>query len=369
MVYQRTGRKTYSYDFWIAGQRLSGDTGKTNKREAEQVEAQIRREAKAQVEAAPIGPRMTFGAAAAAYMRQVGEHHVNALTDLADLERLEQYIGTSTLLADIDNELVARVIARRRGDFRQVGQVKNRTARVSNATVNRTCTEQLRKVLRRAETIWNVKVSKINWRQHMLPEPKERIREASVGEENAIRAKLSPGYDVAHDFALISGCRRIEIIRLCWHDVDFFSRQFTVLGKNGHPRTIPMSNKLYEMLWAQKDHHLEKVFTYEARRTNKKQGLVKGKRYPLTYEGFKVAARRAVKRAGVKNFRFHDTRHTAATRALRKSNLKVVQQLLGHADIATTVKYTHAMTEDVRAALEAASPTERPTGTRRKGAK
>ncbi|TIN66413.1 MAG: site-specific integrase, partial [Mesorhizobium sp.] len=64
---------------------------------------------------------------------------------------------------------------------------------------------------------------------------------------------------------------------------------------------------------------------------------------------------------GVKNFHFHDTRHTAATRVLRKSNLKVVQQLLGHEDIKTTTKYAHAMMDDVLNALEAASPTKSPT--------
>ena len=123
------------------------------------------------------------------------------------------------------------------------------------------------------------------------------------------------------------------------------------------------------MLWAEKDRHPEKVFTYVARRTNQKQGLIKGERYPLSYEGFKIAARRAVQTSGAKNFRFHDTRHTAATRTLRKSNLKVVQQLLGHANIQTTVKYAHAMNEDIRAALDAAGPTKRPTKAKTKRVK
>jgi integrase len=60
----------------------------------------------------------------------------------------------------------------------------------------------------------------------------------------------------------------------------------------------------------------------------------------------KTAWRRYKKHAGVENFRFHDTRHTAATRTLRACNLKVVQELLGREDIATTAKYAHAMIED-----------------------
>lgn len=99
-----------------------------------------------------------------------------------------------------------------------------------------------------------------------------------------------------------------------------------------------------------------------ARRTDKRKGIVRGERYATTYCGLQIAVRRAVFAAGVKNFRFHDTRHTAATRTLRKSNLKVVQHLLGHADIATTVKYAHVTSDDLRGALEAATPTESPTG-------
>ena len=60
-------------------------------------------------------------------------------------------------------------------------------------------------------------------------------------------------------------------------------------------------------------------FTYPTRRVH------------LTYEGMKSAWRRAIKRAVVEDFRFHDNRHTAATRLLRSgANLKVVQKLLRH---------------------------------------
>ena len=55
----------------------------------------------------------------------------------------------------------------------------------------------------------------------------------------------------------------------------------------------------------------------------------------------------------VDDFRFHDLRHTAATRLLRATgNLKVTQQYLGHADIGMTARYAHATTADVRDAVE-----------------
>ncbi len=160
---------------------------------------------------------------------------------------------------------------------------------------------------------------------------------------------------------MLAGCRLMEIVGLTWHDVDFFTRQFTVTGKNGHSGTIPMSSRIYALVWAEKGRDPEQVFTYVARRTDKWKGIVRGERYPITYYGLQIAVRRAVVAAGVKNFRFHDTRHTAATQTLRKSNLKVVQHLLGNADIATTVKYAHVTSEDLRGALETATATKTPT--------
>jgi hypothetical protein len=91
--------------------------------------------------------------------------------------------------------------------------------------------------------------------------------------------------------------------------------------------------------------------------------------YPLSESGLKTAMRRAVPDAGVANFRFHDTRHTAATRILRKSNLRVAQILLGHSDIKTTTKYAHAVDDDIRAAMNAASPTKNPTKVEEEGDK
>lgn len=91
---------------------------------------------------------------------------------------------------------------------------------------------------------------------------------------------------------------------------------------------------------------------------------------PITEASLKTALRRAVPDAGVKNFRFHDTRHTTATnRVLRESNLRVVQELLGHRDIATTTKYAHAVKEEVRNALDAIGSTKSPANETGVGAK
>lgn len=371
-VYKRKGSDIYSYDFRHAGRRFLGSTEKTNKRDAEAVERVKKDEAKTEVAASEAmdAPR-TWELASSRWFLEIGQHHKNSHTDAAALDWLTKAIGRQTLLIDIDDNRVAALVAKRRSEVRLVGKPENRTKTVGPATVNRTMTEPLRKVLLRAANVWKVRIADVDWGHHMLPEPQERVREASKGEEGAIMGQLERGYDDAVEFAFINGCRRMEIIGLRWPMVDFFGRQFTVIGKGGKSRTTPMNERTFELLWRQRGHDDDYVFTFEAQRT-KRHGtreLIKGQRYPMTESGLKSAMRRAVPRAGVENFRFHDTRHTAATRVLRKSNMRVAQILLGHKDIKTTTKYAHAMAEDVRAALEAASPAESPATRLKKHAK
>lgn len=374
-VYKRPGASTYTYDFEVGGIRFSGDTGEVDKRKARKDHDERRRVERAKYEGAKgkVGRLMTLEVGAARYMEEVGQHHVNALTTLGCLEWLVSILGKNTRLADIGEEKVAFAVARRRQEFRKVGNERTPKKLVSPATVNRTCTEPLRKVMLRAEAKWQVPVQKIDWASHMLPEREEIVREASVNEEAIFMDELERGYDDAVEFAFLSGCRRMEIVPrglneaderykgLTWARVDFFGRRVTVVGKGGKTRVLPMTNRIFLLLWEQIGNDPVYVFTYAAKRTDKRKGIVRGVRYPMLSSGLRTMARRALVNGKVPDFRFHDIRHTAATRALRESNLRVVQNMLGHSDPATTAKYAHALLSDLNLAMEAAAPTKLPT--------
>lgn len=61
-----------------------------------------------------------------------------------------------------------------------------------------------------------------------------------------------------------------------------------------------------------------------------------------TYYDLKKPFKRLCDKAKITNLRFHDLRHTVATRMVSSSiDLVVVQELLGHNDIKTTMRYSH----------------------------
>lgn len=291
---------------------------------------------------------MTFATASSLYWDEKGQFLANSSDLERDLAWLQDQVGRTKLISKIDDAEIARAVARRRGEG------------VSNATVNRSVTQPMRAILRRAGKTWKQTVADIDWKDHFLPEPQERVREATVDEEAKLMASIRGDYAPALRFAILTGCRRAEIVGLHWRTVDFFNREITVTGKGDRSRVIPMTVAVYELLWSLKDHHKTAVFTYVVKRP--REGAAKGERQPITMEGFKTEWRRTKGRSDVEDYRFHDNRHTAATRLVRATgNLKLAQKLLGHTELATTSRYSHVTNDDLRAGMEAATPTKSPT--------
>lgn len=252
------------------------------------------------------------------------------------------------------------LVARRRGE-KIIRGGKTVDQLVSPATVNRSVTQPLRKVLLFARDMGKQPIQRIDWKRHLLKEPKERVRELRDEEQVALFDEgLRDDYKPLVEVALQLGLRRAELIGLKWEHLDFGGRLIRVLGKGDSDETVPMLPAARDILWAlrgEPDRHPEFVFTFAAQRTREYGGrrFVKGARYPFTAEGWKSAFRRAVEAAGVKNFRMHDARHTAASRLHREIGLVGVQEVLRHKQIETTRKYTHVNHQEKLDALQRAA--------------
>ena len=350
----------WRFDFEFRGHRFYGSTKATTRRAAEAVERDEREKAKerlVQQEAARSSLRLDD--IAGRYMSEIGQHQAAAGNTYKLLERLIQFLGKDKLITEITGDDVARLVAWRRGH--RVERGGKRGALIGPFTVNDQ-TEMLKKLFTRAKT-WGVRFDREPvWRDHWLREPQERVREL-VGDEaarlyEATRADYTPFLAFAHATGL-----RLNECLLVWNEVHWEARQIRKIGKGGKLVTAPITSEVRAILWPLRGHHPEFVFTFVAARTLKGRGLIKGQRYPVSYQGAKTAWRRLRAEAGVVGFRFHDFRHNLGTKLLRETgNLKLVQRALNHSDLKTTARYAHVLDHDVAEALEqfAKSPTNSP---------
>lgn len=160
-------------------------------------------------------------------------------------------LGTKLLAEITSADDVAELVARRRDEG------------VKPATVNRSVTETLRKVLRYAVTRGQI-VPQIKWRDHLLPEPQERVRELSEFEEGALEEAIRPDFLPVFHFAVLVGVRLSEAVKLTWSDVDWGARTIRVRGKGNKVRLVPITSEVHELLWPLRARHPTAVLTYVA---------------------------------------------------------------------------------------------------------
>jgi len=200
----------------------------------------------------------------------------------------------------------------------------------------------------------------------------------SMGEIAAILGKLPPDCRLAAELQYGAGLRLSELLGLRIKDVDVERRQVTVRAGKGDrdrvtvlplsvagqlgewkkrlremhdadraagapgvalpaalARKMPKAGERWEWFW---------MFPGENLSVDPDSGI--RRRHHLHPETYARALRRAVSEAGIeKRVKSHDLRHSFATHLLeRGTDIRTLQELLGHADVRTTQIYTHVAT-------------------------
>jgi integrase len=162
---------------------------------------------------------------------------------------------------------------------------------------------------------------------------KERI--LTPEEEEKLLALSNPYLRPILITALHTGMRKSEILTLKWTNVDLDNSIITLEHtntKSKKTRRIPINSVLRRLLLEQKLKSGGSEFVFLSQ---------DGKPYKR-HDSLKGAFERLCKRAGISGLRFHDLRHTAATRMIESgANIAAVSRILGHSDIKTTMRYTH----------------------------
>ncbi|MBP7706039.1 MAG: tyrosine-type recombinase/integrase [Candidatus Aminicenantes bacterium] len=161
---------------------------------------------------------------------------------------------------------------------------------------------------------------------------RDNFRERILTEEEELRLlSACPAYlaDIV-DIALNTGMRRGEILGLRWENVDLKRKTITLTRtKSDRRREIPMNSIVRIALEGIKERGRSPwVFP------NPETGR------PLT--DVKKSFRAACKAAGVEGLRFHDLRHTFATRLIEECDIVTLKELLGHSSVTVTERYAHS---------------------------
>lgn len=372
----KTGR-FFQYDFQYKGKRYTGSTGVEARRKAEEVEKRIREEV-------ALGrfdddALMTLDQAAGRWWTEVGRGLATGKAKrlssrdgaaLSDVERrleiLLRLLGPETRLIDITTRKVSAAIEKRRRETYtkakdQPGKLAKRYP-VSNATVNADIIGMLRRIMGRAERVWEVKpLAKIDWKALKLREPEPEIRVYSSDQRAAWQAECDPVAAKALEFLLRYGLRLNELF--------FAPDAFKARDEFAGPRLEINKRKRGAMMLPLREQDgrdvaaragravaaglntiwFEELVIPAAGRREEQVNLI-----PLTYYGLQARLRSAARRAGIDVPRIiHGARHHAGTVFLAKTgNLKLTQDLLGHADIKSTIRYAKALEADLREALE-----------------
>lgn len=249
-------------------------------------------------------------------------------TDRSCMKYLKDYFGDKHL-ADLTSEDMEKL---KKEKLRQGAQ---------KSTVNRYLAI-LRKMLKLAKE-WGDFPEEKQIRIKLLSEGdnrKERI--LTDDEEERLFQESSELVKSVVFFALNTGMRLREILNLKWSQIDLTSGHIKVENtKNRRNRLVGINTPLLRELHGRREVNGHNPYVYANPKT--------GKPYLDVKIGFKAACRRA----NIEGLRFHDLRHTFASRLVERGiDLITVKDLLGHSTVRMTERYTHSSQLSKRNAVE-----------------
>ncbi len=160
------------------------------------------------------------------------------------------------------------------------------------------------------------------------------------------------------EFAYATGVRVSELITIQVRDLALDEGFATVFGKGSKERVVPVGRSAVRALRV----YLRELRPALVRGQGEGAVFLSGQGRPLSRMGVWKILRKHVQRAGItKRVKPHTIRHSFATHLLEGgADLAAVQEMLGHADIATTQIYTHVQAERLQRLVQEHHPLARP---------
>lgn len=253
--------------------------------------------------------------------------------DKSIFKHLKSYFGEDATLQDVENTI---------GSFEQWRRGQNKKP----ATIVKEL-GLLRRMFNIAREQWKWKVSNPVSEIELPKVRNERVRYLSGDEyrrlfealDNSEDAWLKPCVIIAID----TGLRLTNVCDLLWAEVNLFSRVITISAekmKNNDHLGIPLTERAFQIL-----REIQKVKCLSGH-------VFHDKGEKLYDRKVQRAFKKALRKAEITDFHFHDLRHTFAS-YLRQSgvDLHTISKLMGHKDTRMTNRYSHLSVDTLRDAI------------------
>jgi integrase len=198
--------------------------------------------------------------------------------------------------------------------------------------------------------MWGLRPDGSNPRKHIRKYPEEKRERflspaelKRVGE--VLREMESEGVELASAVAatrllILTGCRLSEIMTLQWDHVDVPGKALRLPDSKTGAKVVHLGQPAIELL--------DKI-----ERVEKNPWVIVGTKPGARLTDLQPFWQRVRARAGLKDVRIHDLRHTFASTAVAAGQgLPMIGKLLGHTQVQTTARYAHLAAEPVKAAAE-----------------
>jgi integrase len=265
-----------------------------------------------------------------------------------------------------DVEAFKAELARTARGGRRGGRPADRMSPLKVATINHHL-KLLKAIFNRA-----IKTGKLTFNPvravKLFKENNARNRCLSPEEESRLFEHLPENNKPLVTVALHTGMRQGELLALRWDDLDFFTGTIRVReAKSGEGRSVVMNSVVRAALQSVRREQIQKAKSDTKGRREIYSPFVFCSHKGRFLHNLAKAWYPALEAAGIKDFRFHDLRHTFASRlAMAGVDLYTIQRLGGWKTAIMVQRYAHLSPDHMRAAVErlAGSRTGTQTGTR-----
>lgn len=258
-----------------------------------------------------------------AAIRYVQESNKKSINDDKYILRWLKAFLDDKYLCEIDKALIEEIISAKLNEG------------VSPSRVNR-ITTLINTILNKAVNEWEWITHKPHIRK--FKEPSIRIRWIKKEEAERLIKELPDHLAAMTKFTLATGLRESNVLELEWSQVDLI-RKFAWIhpdqAKSAKAIGIPLNDDAIAILKEQEGNHETRIFTYKGKIT-KKAGT--------------NAWRKALARAEINDFRWHDLRHTWASWHVQNGTpLNILKELGGWSSFEMVQKYAHLAPEHLAA--------------------